>query len=186
MTVVGLVERGANLPSVRARSISASRVWKPRFIAAWIRRRACSALQGRCRRAGSDTATPLQDGTVLITYGGAAALYDPSARSFSSLPSMIRARGSHTASLLSDGTVLIAGGGPGAPIADAELYVPATRSFRSAGRMQTPRWGQTATLSRPTTGAFDSAGDMPWGSSTITATRLTDGNVLLVLYLPPR
>ncbi len=58
----------------------------------------------------------------------------------------------HTGTRLADGRVLIAGGfswSPGAeavPLASAELYNPATRTFSATGPMSVPRAGHTATL----------------------------------------
>jgi len=63
-------------------------------------------------------------------------------------------REAHTSVTLANGTVLIAGGGsrlagvssPGLPFNSTELYNPATHSFSTAGNMNVPRWGHTATL----------------------------------------
>jgi hypothetical protein len=82
------------------------------------------------------TATPLGDGTVLITGSEvgtfvdiaitSAELYDPATGTFSRTGDMTTARYNHTATLLLDGTVLIAGGGglDGQGLASAELYKP--------------------------------------------------------------
>lgn len=60
---------------------------------------------------------------------------------------MTVARAMHTATRLADGTVLIAGGRtPAGELDSAELYDPATDSFRAAAPMNRPRSGATATL----------------------------------------
>jgi hypothetical protein len=60
---------------------------------------------------------------------------------------MADARFEHTATLLPDGKVLVAGGGSGSsPLATAELYDPASRTFSSVGAMKVARRGHTATL----------------------------------------
>ena len=111
------------------------------------------------RSAGVFTATPLQDGEVLIAGGAnsssssssalaSAELYNPATGTFSPTGSMTTAREGQTATLLPDGEVLIAGGfnGAGTYLASAELYNPATGTFTATGGMTTARYGQTATL----------------------------------------
>jgi hypothetical protein len=108
------------------------------------------------RSAGVFTATPLQDGEVLIAGGASssssalasAELYNPATGTFSPTGSMTTAREGQTATLLPDGEVLIAGGFNGAStyLSSAELYNPATGTFTATGSMTTPRFGQTATL----------------------------------------
>jgi hypothetical protein len=117
---------------------------------------------------GQGTATLLLDGRVLVTGGSndssetgvlaTAELYDPASGKFSPTGSMSTARSDATATLLSDGRVLVAGGlvvgFPPKALASAELYDPATGKFNPTGSMTTARWG-------------------------FTATRLTDGRVLV-------
>jgi hypothetical protein len=74
------------------------------------------------------TATVLNDGTVLVTGGddgtgtlSSAEVYDSIAETFSPTGSMATTRESHTATLLNDGTVLATGGAGGGE-ATAELY----------------------------------------------------------------
>ncbi|HEX7591745.1 MAG TPA: kelch repeat-containing protein [Candidatus Limnocylindrales bacterium] len=119
-------------------------------------------------------ATLLADGRVLIAGGtiasnvatgkeilASAELYDPNTGTFSPTGSMTTARVGQTATLLSDGRVLIAGGSDlrviaggsaspgdvleGSSLASAELYDPKTGTFSPAGSMTTARVGQTAT-----------------------------------------
>ena len=105
------------------------------------------------------TATLLSDGRVLITGGidvidhalTSAELYDPNTGTFSPTGSMATARSFHTATLLADGRVLIAGGGTGTwgyggPfIASAEIYDPKTGKFSTTGPMVSGRAWHTAT-----------------------------------------
>jgi WD40 repeat protein len=120
------------------------------------------------------TASLLPDGQVLIAGGqpsqnsvpvvAAAELYDPSTGTFTTTGSTREARSSHTATLLSDGRVLIAGGvGATRPsslasaLSSAELYDPASGTFSATGSMAQAR-----------------------DSSMSTATRLSDGRVLML------
>ena len=117
-------------------------------------------------------------------------------------------RGFHTASLLPSGKVLVVGGSQThLALASAELYDPRTRSWSSAGFVQTPRWGHTATLLQngkvllvggsqadgfhlgssssaelydPQTNSWSTAASMRTPRSFHTATLLADGRVLVV------
>ena len=58
-------------------------------------------------------------------------------------------RAGHTATLLPNGQVLVAGGYTdfyAAALASAELYTPATGTWKTTGSMNTSRINQTATL----------------------------------------
>ena len=172
------------------------------------------------------TATLLPNGKVLVTGGdpdpasggsvpGATAtaeLYDPSTGRWSMTGSMAFPRSLHTATLLPNGKVLVAGGsapGPAfggtvqsAATATAELYDPATGSWRSTGSMATARFAHDATLlpsgkvlvaggytgSAPTAeaevydpamGSWRSTGSMTMPRETFTATLLPNGKVLV-------
>jgi hypothetical protein len=116
------------------------------------------------RRAGH-TATLLSSGKVLITGGtsdstevalASAELYDPATGTFAATTgSMQSARASHTATLLQDGKVLVAGGDSlffnGVQnanlrsLATAEIFDPATETFTATGSMIVPRESHTAT-----------------------------------------
>ncbi len=119
--------------------------------------------------------------------------------------SMSVERSYHSATLLPSGEVLVAGGNDngGATLATAELYDPATDSWRATGSMASPRYGQgslllpggvlvvggghwtsvpvpdaTAELYSPASGTWSSAGSMAtarWGPS---LTLLPSGKVL--------
>ncbi len=100
------------------------------------------------------TATLLNNGTVLIAGGQGglpfAEIYNPGTKTFSTTGVMSASRHRHTATLLSDGKVLIVGGAQdaefGNPIASAEVYDPATGTFRPTGSMSNPRADHTANL----------------------------------------
>jgi large repetitive protein len=105
------------------------------------------------------TATPLNDGTILIAGGldstgtaiASAEIYDPETGTFTLTGNLNTARGLHTATLLNGGDVLIAGGSPSdasneVPLASAELYNPATRTFSPTGNLNAPRTFASATL----------------------------------------
>lgn len=112
----------------------------------------------------SHTATRLDDGRVLIAGGGntsavrSCEMYDPIRNTLSVVGDLATARQSHTATLLPGGEVLVTGGASalqgGQTYGSAELFDPASLSWRSAGTMQARRYH--------------------------TASLLTDGRVLLV------
>jgi hypothetical protein len=91
------------------------------------------------------TATPLGDGTVLITGGqtpmgdtGSAEIYNPSTKTFTAtLGSMAVKRAQHAAVLLRNGKVLVVGGGNYlfSMYKMAEIYDPSTQKFTTVGPM---------------------------------------------------
>ncbi len=116
-----------------------------------------------------NTATLLNDGTVLLAGGNASdssanflntgEIYNPQQGTFTAITNttMSNPRAGHTATLLNTGQVLLAGGADGsAPWKfgttgvkvsnTADLYDPATRSFAQTGNMNYPRAGATATV----------------------------------------
>ena len=103
---------------------------------------------------GSDTATLLADGRVLIVHPckTAVELYDPASGTFGPTGPMVATRAGGTATLLQDGRVLITGGdscgeGDHAGIwASAELYDPTTGTFSLTGSMSRPRLSHAANL----------------------------------------
>ena len=109
---------------------------------------------------GGQTATLLNDGTVLLAGGEDSAnavldlaqIYTPSTGLFTpTAGNMADVRTLPTATLLPDGMVLIAGGGSGtgggSPQDTAEIYNPTTGMFTAtANTMSTTRVGATATL----------------------------------------
>jgi hypothetical protein len=165
------------------------------------------------------SATLLRDGDVLVLDCGSVAggdniasrlaeLYDPATGTFRVTGAMTRARGGPTATLLADGRVLVTGGaanGDGdSTLSSAEIYDPASGTFRATGNMTTGRQGQTATLLRsglvlvaggsgdsnlgldsaelfhPATGTFTpTLTTMVTGRTEDTATLLPDGRVLI-------
>jgi hypothetical protein len=104
------------------------------------------------------TATPLQDGKVLVAAGyrdnlihqpnspgtfyvptslAQAELFDPISGTWTIVGNLNRARDSHTATLLSDGKVLVAGGydwNARADVSSTESYDPATGTWTEIGR----------------------------------------------------
>ena len=102
----------------------------------------------------SHTATLLSTGKVLVAggFGGdaSAELYDPATGTWSATGSLAEARAYHTATLLPNGQVLAAAGfstaNPYPPIANAELYVPATGTWTNTSSLADARGGHTATL----------------------------------------
>ncbi len=137
-----------------------------------------------------------------------AELYDPTANAFTATGSLNEPRSSHTATLLPDGRVLVSGGwGYDGVCTSAEVYDPATGGFTSVGAF--PRVSHTATLLNdhrlliaggeswrwpqeettyyddvqffdPATGQFSLAAKMSGYRFLHTATKLLNGQVLLV------
>ncbi len=104
------------------------------------------------RRVGH-TATLLPDNTILIVGGletAQAELYDPAKKTFTPTGALKTKRADHTATVLPGGKVLIAGGSKTgtaeSPVAEAEIYDPATKQFTAAGSMNAARQAHTATL----------------------------------------
>jgi hypothetical protein len=104
------------------------------------------------------SATPLQDGRILITGGSTAdfadlryvtvaEIFDPDTERFIPQGSLAIGRISATATLLDDGKVLIAGGqGENGNLNEAELFDPATGQFSATGSMISLRMAHSATL----------------------------------------
>ncbi len=104
------------------------------------------------------TATLLASGMVLITGGqdtdstalATAELFDPSTGRFTLTGSMSTARDDATATLLTNGQVLVAGGSDSPLLSStlldsADLYDPASGTFKLTSPMTIARYGQTAT-----------------------------------------
>ncbi len=167
------------------------------------------------------TATVLSDGRVLIAGGtdyvsgfysiAVASIFDPQTGSLTPTGSMTPRRQGHSAVLLGSGQVLVVGGTP--PHDDrhsvnvAELYDPATGTFRATGSLTVPRTDPAVSLLfdgrvlvaggyqmtsatepnglasaevyDPTTGEFTQSGSMTTARSEATATPLPDGRVLI-------
>jgi len=101
------------------------------------------------------TATLLPDGNVLVAGNGggysSAELYNPANGTWTNTGSLNAGRGSPTATLLPNGKVLVSGGFDGVgyfivPLASAELYDPASRTWSLAGTMTAARAFHSATL----------------------------------------
>jgi MYXO-CTERM domain-containing protein len=106
------------------------------------------------------TATLLPNGKILVAGGippfttgaalATAEIYDPTSGMFKPTGSLAAPRGMHTATLLANGTVLVTGGNTVsgsalAPVATAEIYDPATGIWSPTGAMTQPRQYHTAT-----------------------------------------
>ncbi len=163
------------------------------------------------------TATLLPDGRVLVAGGAgnnqaaalaSAELYDPSSGTWTVTGSMSAPRLLHTATLLPDGRVLVAGGSNGSGSAPdfgfldtAEIYDPASGTWRATGSLAAARSAHTATLLAsgkvlvaggasaamtlataelydPAAGTWSATGSLNARRSYHTATRLADGSVL--------
>jgi N-acetylneuraminic acid mutarotase len=134
-----------------------------------------------------------------------AELYDPTTGTWSKTGSMHNAREQFTATLLANGDVLAAGGlneggggGAQSTYATAELYDPATGTWTMTGSMSEPRAGQAAVLLpgtgsvlaaggtgdatsevfEPALGEWVPTGPMSTPRTHLTATVLSNGNVL--------
>jgi hypothetical protein len=164
------------------------------------------------------TATLLRDGKVLVAGGSSeglggvvlasAELYDPASGTWKATGGMNEARHGHTGTLLPNGEVLVAGGSSSGlssvALASAELYDPASGTWKATGGMNEARTGYTASLLRdgkmlvvgglsggldalasaelydPTSGTWTATGGMNEARNDHTATRLPDGKVLVV------
>jgi hypothetical protein len=108
----------------------------------WVQGSAALLMNGKVLLAG---------GTINEGESNLAEVYDPSTGTFTPTGNMTVSRGDDSATLLPDGTVLIAGSNAGSPdggvtLASAELYDPASGTFRRTGDMSTDRGFHTATL----------------------------------------
>lgn len=163
-------------------------------------------------RAGH-TATLLADGRVLLAGGCAVdgcttSEVEPSSefylpgRGFVAGPPMVHPRSSHTATPLPDGRILIVGGWARegtAPVAEAEMYDPATGTFRPAGTLHGgaiplpdgrvlliggggngPRSLTTGVqVFDPATGSLTARPAMPQARHAAASITLPDGNILV-------
>ena len=162
------------------------------------------------------TATLLPNGKVLVAGGAtvwnlpveSAELYDPATERWNDTGSLVAARYGHTATLLSNAMVLVAGGAsdnedPPSALGSAELYDPATGTWRSAGNLNRERYHHTATLLPngkvlvaggynssslslntaelydPATGSWSGTGSLNKERTNHTATLLPNGKVLV-------
>ncbi|HEX9001361.1 MAG TPA: zf-HC2 domain-containing protein [Blastocatellia bacterium] len=157
----------------------------------------------------------LADGRVLVMGGvgpefvslASTEVFDPATNRFTASAPMLAQRASHAATRLNNGQVLITGGfqdvRPRVTLSTAELFDPATGSFRQTGRMTAPRESHKATLLPdgkvlitgghdrtgrhlasaeiydPATRQFTSAGSMLTPRSDHVATLLSNGMVLV-------
>jgi hypothetical protein len=154
-----LIAGGATFDAARPSSLGSAELYDP--------------TTGTFRSTGSmtvprkgHTATLMPDGTVLIVGGtrlasqccaalDTAELYDPKEETFVPVSRMTVGRMMHAATLLPTGEVLITGGmgdssgggnSPDTRWHTAELFDPATRSFRTTGAMRTERFMHTQAL----------------------------------------
>jgi hypothetical protein len=135
----------------------------------------------------------------------ASELFNPATGTFTATGVMTEVRYSHTATLLKNGKVLLTGGFNGQPVQDAELFDPTTVSFSRTGLMDSARANHTATVLNdgtmlvagglsffdpdgglaaaevfdPTANIFTPTGPLGTARFLHTATRLSDGVVLI-------
>lgn len=132
------------------------------------------------------TATLLTDGKVLVAAGAgwfdniplnSAWLYDPATGKWSATGNLITTRRLHTATLLPDGKVLVAGGFTGLTgtvfLSSAELYDPSTGSWSETGKLNTHRYGHTATLLQNGK-VLVAGGDSPFDTGVLDSVELYD------------
>lgn len=164
------------------------------------------------------TATLLPDGRVLVAGGrdasglslSSAEVHDPANNTWTLTGSLATPRDWHRTVLREDAMVLVAGGlntsAAGNPVLrSAELYDPASGTWRPTGNMVNPRWGFTATQLQdgrvlaagggtegtesvpratsetydPSTGTWSQVGDLNLARSFGVATCLAAGGVLV-------
>jgi N-acetylneuraminic acid mutarotase len=125
-------------------------------------------------RAGHASVT-LADGRVMVSGGydttelalATVEIFDPATKQWAALPALAETRKDHTATLLADGRVLVVGG---------LTLDPATTNWSMLG----------ATAFDPKAGTWTHVAQMPSPRTEHTATRMTDGRVLITNGLPER
>ncbi|MEZ0109730.1 hypothetical protein ABH920_003744 [Catenulispora sp. EB89] len=167
MTIMPAVDDTA---AARTRGRTPGPPWAPRSLAA-VPDAAPAAASGTWTAAGDlpftgfwaaphDAAILLTDGRVLLAGGedglrdalGNAALFDPTADTWSAAANLLTPRRLHTCTRLADGRVLVVGGvtgamtDPAAPIAAAEIFDPATGAWTATGSLTEARFSHSATL----------------------------------------
>ena len=151
----------------------------------------------------------LHDGRVLVTGGGnglgsalsAAEVFDPRRATWASVGDMTVPREKHSAIVLNDGRVLVTGGsadGQWHPVNSAEVFDPHANKFTAIGAMESARFkfpDAAAVLTNgavllaggatdvevydPQAGKFMRAGRLAEPNYFSSATRLSDGRVLI-------
>jgi hypothetical protein len=129
------------------------------------------------------TTTVLCDGRVLIAGGrgdtvtASAEIYDPATRKFTVTGGLLSARYKHSAGLLPDGRVRIAGGSDdrdwSGKLNTAEIYDPEKQTFTAASPLNDRRFKLPREAVQLSSGQIDTARRF------MTATKLSDGGVLL-------
>jgi hypothetical protein len=127
----------------------------------------------------------LQDGRVLITGGNPAEIYDPRGGAFrlaGRMTSSTYRDGTaigHSATLLQNGSVLVVGGTEGRNytcegVRTAEIYEPATDSFREVGRAVRAKLNHTATSLPDGTVLIAGGRERTWQCETVATAELYD------------
>ena len=173
------------------------------IIRTWTPRGTVRLADGRVLRTGGMQTTDPEGGQ----RPAPTEIFDPAAESIITIGQLVHPRSFHTATLLKDGRVLIAGGEDSigesdGPTASAELFDPATGSFRAIDPMQRARTDHQATLLDdgrvlltggfgpgpvksaevfdPASETFEVVGEIRHARIDHSSTLLADGRVLLV------
>lgn len=129
--------------SIGTATISASYASFDAAASLTIRTNAWFAADGLPPTGSGISATALDDGTVLVTGGGVARIYDPATGAWLAAGVPTATRAFHSATRLSNGKVFVAGGDPDGT---TETFDPRAGTWTRAAKMRTPRSNHAALL----------------------------------------